>query len=101
MRPRSRVRCQWPRSQPRLVLFLLGLVLILAPAVDGAVEVGPWNASSNSRGAQGLDLCAVPGLISILPSAKPAQLASPLVDSPTMHLPSPLPCDRDHPPRAA
>jgi len=96
--PRRRQRCPPP---VRLALLLLGLTLILAPMLDGATESGPWKAHTNRAPAQGLDLCAVPGLVSASLVTTPAQLASPLVEIPSRHLPSPLAQDRDHPPRPA
>lgn len=101
MRPRNRLRCREFRSQPRLVPFLLGLMLILAPTLDGAVEASSWSADTNWAPALGLDLCAVPGLVSACPVITPAQLASPLIDSPTVHRPSFVARDRDHPPPSA
>ncbi len=86
-------------SQIRVALLLLGLILILAPTLDGAAEASPWNAGASGPAAQSLDLCAVPGLLSASLVTTPARIASPLIDIPTIAHPSVLPADTDHPPR--
>lgn len=101
MRPADCAGRRRGHSQIRIALLLLGLILILAPTLDGAAEASPWNPAASAPAAQSLDLCAVPGLVSASLVTTPAQIVSPLIDIPTLHHPFALPADTDHPPRSA
>lgn len=91
----NRRRCH---AGVRLALVLFALTLALAPAVDRAADADALNATGDS--ANGLDLCAVPGLVVMPLLPKPAEVPTPLHHVLSLHVPWPMARATDHPPRA-
>lgn len=99
MRPSHPKRRRHRYAGARVVLVLLALTLVLALTLDGAAEAGTLTLNNQDR--NGLDLCAVPGLVLGPLATGPTELSTPLRYVPTVPFLSPVVRETDHPPRPA